>query len=415
MTQILKQSDIDKAYRDQKITVLMNAFKDFEERSATLENSFMEMQENFKRLNIELDHKNNYLKILLESISSGVVAIDTLGNITSFNGGAEELTGLKSESAVGRPYMEILGRHIPEQATPIFTLKTKKQLNNKEKEIVLSGGKLLPVRFNTSPIKDSNGRILGAVETFSDLSEIRKMEEEMQRVRTLSALGEMSAAVAHEIRNPLGGIGGFAALLERDLAINDPRKKLVRKILQGVSSLNKIVSNLLLFTRPMRGEFQEIDLGKILSDTLDFAMLGSDGNPKKRIEIKKSFPKKSLMARCDPEKMHQLFLNILQNSLDAMEEKNLLTISIREIKGNDRRLQNRSVNKTIEIKIQDTGAGIKNDDISKLFNPFFTTKEDGTGLGLSIAKKIVELHHGEIDVTSKKGQGSCFIVLLPRK
>ncbi|MFH1761004.1 MAG: ATP-binding protein, partial [bacterium] len=367
----------------------------------------------FRNLNIELDHKNNYLKSILESITSGVVAIDIHGKITNFSKGAEVLTGLQGTNVIGKPYMEILGREQNEKVTPIHSLKTRKPILNMEKEILLFDNRRLPVRYNSSQIKDSSGNVLGAVEIFSDITEIKHMEEEMQRFRTLSALGEMSAAVAHEIRNPLGGIGGFAALLERDIAADDPRKKLVRKIIKGVAILNKIVSNLLVYTRPMKGNFRDVCLNEILCDTLDFAMLGEGGLPKKDINIKKDFSDGNIISKCDPEKMNQLFLNLFQNSIEAMKDGDTLSIKIKENIRNGQFLCNRQVNGIIDIEIKDTGCGIPSGNITKLFNPFFTTREQGTGLGLAIAKKIIDLHNGEIKVLSETGKGTSFKIRIP--
>ena len=162
----------------------------------------------------EMDSIRNHLKNILESMNMGVVAVDLDGKITVFNNAAQKITGLNSGNVIGKYYKDVYGELIDESSTLLDTLKDGKEYENEEKGINNTENMVIPVEYSTSLVKNEHGEVFGAVEMFVDMTEIKKLEEEVQRARTLAALGEMAANVAHEIRNPLGGIGGFAALLE---------------------------------------------------------------------------------------------------------------------------------------------------------------------------------------------------------
>jgi signal transduction histidine kinase len=233
--------------------------------------------------------------------------------------------------------------------------------------------------------------VLGAVEISTDLTNIKQMQNQMQHAKTLAALGEMAATVAHEIRNPLAGIGGFAGLLERDLEGDDPRRALVKKIVQGVSSLNKIVSNLLVFTRHMELNVQRVDFVSWMEDILNYAEV-EISKENKEIEIIRQYAFESIEARIDPEKLQQVFLNVLFNAIQAIEGKGAIVIKA-DLDEKD----------FLRVAVIDNGKGIPKDIQDKIFNPFFTTKEQGTGLGLAIVQRIIALHGGAISVASSPG------------
>jgi len=232
--------------------------------------------------------------------------------------------------------------------------------------------------------------------------ELKKMQEEVQQSRVLSALGEMAATVAHEIRNPLSGIGGYAGLLARSIPPEDPKRKYVDKIIGGISSLNKIVSNLLVYTRKTNLQKQETDLVAWADAILAHAEIEIE-KEKKNVQIERNFPAEPLSAKIDSERLQQVMLNLLINGIQAIETEGKISVSI-------------SLNNGIaEITVADTGCGIEPEYLKNIFTPFFTTKEQGTGLGLAIAKKIVDLHDGEISVESTPGKGTAFCIKLQKE
>jgi signal transduction histidine kinase len=255
---------------------------------------------------------------------------------------------------------------------------------------------------------------LGAVEVFFDLSNIKKLEEEIARVRTLAALGEMAATVAHEVKNPLGGISGFADLLHRDIEDTDPRKNYVNKIIEGVEILNRIVMNLLDYTRSLKLNLRTTDFFKFLDEVLGlFEMDLSRGD--KNIKIERLYGKEEFGCTLDSEKFKQVVLNLLHNASQAMPEGGSIQIFAGlGTEDEDAGVTIPTAGKKVRLKIKDNGMGMSEEVKRKLFTPFFTTKEKGTGLGLSTVKKIVQAHKGEITIDSETGKGTTVTILLPK-
>jgi signal transduction histidine kinase len=258
-------------------------------------------------------------------------------------------------------------------------------------------------------------------------TERAQLEAQVSLMNTLAALGQMAATVAHEIRNPLGGIAGFAGLLERDLSIGDPRRKWVKKIIEGVSSLNAIVTGLLNYTRPVRLNAHRIDLVSLIEESASFLEIDLARRPDQGISVARAYEAPDAPCLADPEQMQQVFLNLLQNAAQAMPDGGTITVSVRvdaETRGHGD-AENPPFSASpplpvgdegrgwVEVAVADTGEGMSEEVQGRLFTPFFTTKENGTGLGLATARKIIEAHRGTIRVTSEVGRGSTFRIALP--
>jgi len=372
---------------------------------------------------VEKEKISNYLKNILESLTSGVVAVNLDEEITLFNRAAENILGYKTNEVLGRKYGVIMGQGVDQEMTLPVTLKSRKSHVNEEKEVLTKEGERIPLGFSTSLLTDGDSNVRGAVEVFFDLSKLKDLEEEITRVRTLAALGEMAATVAHEVKNPLGGIRGFADLLDRDLEKDDPRRKSVEKIVEGVETLDKIVLSLLNYTKAIRLNLHQVEFVSFIDDVIKFFETDL-AREEKRLSIVREYPKRKLLCRMDPEQFRQVILNLLHNAAQAMPQGGKILIKVCE-EGEGRRATQASPRihgkgkrseippkAGIVLKICDKGVGMSEATLSKLFTPFFTTKEHGTGLGLSTAKKIVEAHKGDIRVESKKGKGTTVIVRL---
>ena len=397
--------------------VLVDPF--FDETARKYVEAYRQLEEQFELLNVKLEEANlelrrsleekdrvsNYLNDILESLSAGVLVVGPDGDITLFNRAAEVISGRSGEEVLGRPYEEVIGLHAGRGKSVLHTVDSGQALSSQEKILERADGRRIPLGFSTAPVCDGEGRVLGAVEVFSDLTEAKRLEAELQRVHTLAALGEMAATVAHEIRNPLGGMAGFAALLERDLEEDDPRRRLVRKISEGISRLNRIVSSLLTYTRPLELNVHPVDLVQLAQGTTAFFAV-DPACVRAGVTINCRHDESGIVCNLDPEQFRQVLLNLLQNATQAMPAGGVIEVEV-------------GVTRTPDppqavLRVRDSGVGMSEEVRQKLFTPFFTTKEDGTGLGLVTCKKIVEAHGGLIRAESRKSGGSCFTISLPR-
>lgn len=399
------------------IEELGRAFDIFNQMSGNLVQAYQNLEKKVSQLDTELEKKNkklsetlleiesvkNHLNNILESMNMGVVVINLQGKITIFNRAAIELTGYSGREVLRKKYKDIFLEEKSNKKTPLDVLKKKKMLRNVEKNLKLKNDEYIPIQSNIAPVFDKDNKVIGAVETFIDLREINRLKEEIERSKTLAALGEMSANVAHEIRNPLAGIGGYAALLERDLDDDDPRRQLVKRIIEGVSSLNKIATNLLFFTRPMKPVLREENIGYVLDEVLGLVQMEIEQG-KRKIRLDTDFENTDFSAFFDPEFFQQVFLNILKNAVQAIEEEGRILVKISDLSDENR----------LRIEISDNGTGMDDEIKNKIFNPFFTTRSDGTGLGMAIVKKIIDSHSGEIVLESEPGKGSKFTIKIPK-
>jgi PAS domain S-box-containing protein len=399
---------------------LQKAFGDFQLRAERLSRAYAAMQKDFQRVNIELAAKNEelkksllvqeemqtYLNSILESMDNGVIGIDLSGIITHFNKAAMEITGYLPSEVDRKAYRDLFYNKKSENEPALLqVLKTGKPLKRDEKVLWHRDGHPVPVSFQTALLKDRGGTTLGAVEIFSDVSRIKALEGEMQQARTMAALGEMSATVAHEIRNPLGAMGMWAELLERDLQPGDTRSQTLKKIIEGLSRLNKIVSNLLVYTRPAKLEFRKVKLECLLAEVVDFIEIEIErlGHG---ITVRRDWDhRRSSFVLADPEKIEQVIINLCLNAMQAMPDGGELSVMVERgsAKGGE----------YVAFAVSDSGLGIEPENLKKVFDPFFTTREHGTGLGLAIVKKFVESHSGYINVDSAPGKGAKFRVFLP--
>ena len=375
----------------------------FEERVRTLSDAYSGLEHRVAELDSQLERRNAELESLLDSLHDGVLMVDVEERITMVNGRASQLLGLDPLEAVGQNLSDVFPAQGDFTDPLQHSLHEGVPLRHVEVVWTRTQGTPLPLGLSTAAVIDPVGRRLGAVASFSDLTHLKQMERELSQTRTLAALGEMAATVAHEIRNPLGGIGGFARLLERDIDKDDPRRALVGRVIEGVGSLNRIVSNLLVYTRPMETRYRIVPVREWLHEMADWCQLEAPSLDVESLEVEIEVEVAAESGRFDPERLQQVMLNLLRNALQAMEGAGRLRLSARRATG------------LLILGVEDDGKGIPPEMLSDVFNPFFTTKENGTGLGLAIVRKIVELHGGNLFVTSEPGRGTRFDIHLPQQ
>ncbi len=410
---------------EREIDSFTESFASFNKITQSLQAAYRSLEEKFENLNQKLEETNrelrqslaekdrlsNYLNNILGSLTSGVLAIDPKKNITLFNRAAEEMLGYRSDEVLGKPYSEIMGKNLKDEYTAACVLDSRGSVVNQEKQLCAKGGRSIPVGYSISLLSDNEGGVLGAVEIFFDLTKLKKLEEEITRVKTLAALGEMAATIAHEVRNPLGGIAGFASLLDRDLPEGDDRKRLVKKIIQGVEILNRTVISLLNYTRAVKLNPSQVDFIKFVDEVVGYFNMDIS-QKSKNIVIQRNYPDRRLVCRLDTEQFRQVVLNLLYNAAQSMPNGGKIVFTVDQTESKD---QAGVKEEKIILEISDSGVGMDSQTQSKLFTPFFTTKENGTGLGLPTVKKIVEAHRGEINIQSELGKGTKVKVRLPKE
>lgn len=369
---------------------LAEAFEQFTATNRAMERSYRLLQERVQALDQELAAKNRelalttgHLRNVLESMSDGVVVVDTANRIQTFNRAATAILGYPAGDVIGRPFSEVFGR--PFDVPP----------GRHAGELRAKNGTHVPISERNAPIHDRAGVRCGAVKAFQDLSELEMLREQVRQKDRLAAIGEMAATVAHEIRNPLGAVRGFASLLAQDLGTDHSSARMVDKILEGTRNLERVVNELLEYTRPVDLRMQNVRCADLFEAAVSVVDTGCP------VALEVDAPAE-LGVLADPDKLRQALLNIVLNAVQSHEG------------GGRVRLFAEEEDRMVRLAVSDTGCGMTQAQIKHVFSPFYTTKEKGTGLGLAVAAKIVEGHGGRIDVESVPGAGSTFSIRLPR-
>ena len=254
--------------------------------------------------------------------------------------------------------------------------------------------------LSAAPLKDDKGRELGAVLIIRNLREIEELKEKVRRSERLAAVGRLAAGMAHEIRNPLSSIRGFAQFFLNRFREQKTEQEYASIMIREVDRLNRVITELLDFARPREPRREVCSLKDIINYTLKILSPELAG---KKVRVEQNYEKELPPVAADQEQLSQAFLNLLLNALDAVEEDGEIIIGLQ-------RLPDRSA---VYVTIADNGSGIPPENMEKVFEPFFSTKPKGTGLGLAIAYRIVENHGGEISVNNRQGGGTIFSITLP--
>ena len=343
---------------------------------------------------------NEYIENILGTMENGVVAVDSLRNITLCNKAAERMSGLTAASL--RPQG---GRRLPEALwSPLeATLNDGQARTQLESALIDDAGRVVPVVCATSPLRDKLGTILGAVIVFSDLSRLKDLEREKRRGERLAAFGALASGIAHEIKNPLVAIRTFAELLPERFTEEEFRQDFSVIVLKEIERIDQLVARLRGLAVPSHTSFRSVDTIEPLEETLT---LLRGQFLQKRINLTRVYTASNTRISGDSDQLKQLFLNILINAVEAMEHDGQLTI----------RLADRAMHdgQSLLIEVSDSGPGIPENIIGKIFEPFVTTKPKGSGLGLAICRGITDAHKGTIRATnSDLGSGTTILIEFP--
>lgn len=348
-------------------------------------------------------------ELILESIPSGLMTLDMRGQVATFNRAAGMVLGYHPREVLGQPVVRILNLH---------TLAEVLRTGQPRHEILLTtGGRAqeLALDLTLVPLRDDQGRQVGALATFADMTTVHHLEEEKRRLDRLASLGEMAASVAHEVRNPLAAIKTSMQLLMADLPGNvapqEEAREAVSIVLKEVERLDGIVRDLLLFARPQQLHLVECDLVDLCTRILRFLRPQFDECGVRVHLVQQRVPGVHL----DATQIEQVLLNLFLNALQAMPTGGVLSVSCHLLSlptsGSEPGAENQQ--DWLELLIDDTGEGISREALARIFQPFYTTRAHGIGLGLSITRRLIEDHHGTILVESQLGYGTTVAVRLP--
>ena len=359
-----------------------------------LQNELRTKNEELQHMLIEVDSLKNYFANTISSIGDGVIAIDLSHNVIAFNSAIQSYL-IPSASVDMKVDMVFLPEAFELGKLLLGTLTTERSMMNHE-VILASSDKTLSVTI--SPIRNEKGEILGAVETVRDLTTLKNLEMRAARNERLAALGEMAAGVAHEIRNPLGGIALFAQNLQKGFSPSSREHETAGRIISATERLNRIVTDMLMYARNRPLTKRKIPVGVLINTVFDLAGgLVVSRDVRLRVEELTG----SICVSLDVDQMTSALLNIVQNGIQAAPP------------GGEVLVRSELCEDSLMISVFDNGPGIPLEMRDKIFNPFFTTRKDGTGFGLTIAYKIIQDHGGILGVQSNHPSGTIFKLQLP--
>lgn len=358
------------------------------------------------RLQKELIETKNFLESIVEKAGDAISVVDLEGRVIYWNEGAERIYGYKKEEVLGQKVSqliypkdqklreeeeklmkELMGRVLKGEVVP--NVEVRRQ-TKEGREVITS--------MTLSPLRDAEGKITGVTRICKDITQMKKAEERLLLTERLTSLGELTAGVAHELRNPLAGIKINTQILLRSKGLSEMERRLLESTEEGIERIQKIVEDMLHFAKPKAAEFREAQINSVVEDSLNIFQ-----TKLKKAHISLEFLRGENLPKVwiDIHQIRQALINLMLNAIQAMEKGGKLT------------LRTFMEGEKVGVEVRDTGEGISPSHLKRIFDPFFTTKSEGTGLGLSITLKIIEAHGGTIDVQSEEGKGSIFTIYLP--
>jgi len=380
--------------------LLHAAFRSFDEAAQTLQQSYSALTTRVEQMDLELAQSNEALRRqlgdneamrvhldgILESLSTGVLVMDDCETITRSNRAAEAFLNATDDELRNRRASDILA------GVGLSVCDRPQRIGQ------------AVVSISQVPLHNDSGERSGHLILFQDVTRIYQLEEQLQRKERLAAMGELIGRIAHEIRNPLGSVELFASMLQRDLGEQSPAKRYAQQISQAVQLMDRLLSNLLLYTRPVR-----LARGWHVAESLidESIKLAAHAMTKVPVDIRVDISQEIHSIWCHDGQLKQVLVNLVLNAIQAMPNGGVLAISLCQEPPQTLGMP------AVRLTVRDSGVGIDPANRSRIFDPFFSTKDEGTGLGLAIVYSIVDAHQGRIDVDSTVGLGTACSILLP--
>jgi signal transduction histidine kinase len=351
-----------------------------------------------------------FYRDLVWNLRNGVIAVTRDGRIAVMNEVAYRNLGLTPKTTdIGEPFSRVL-KDRPDVSRILAGAFELSHLPNRAELRLKSTGKV--IGYTLSQVRDRRGRITGATLFFKDLTRVEQLEERERLRDRLAALGEMAAAIAHEVKNPLAGIEVMAGILKRQLPEMEDAQSILRDIIKEAKMANAIVLEVLDFVRPIRLQVERVALVDVVNDAVSMAESHVNRGD---VQVDVSLPEELAPIYGDPHQLRQLFTNLLTNAFEAMGGTGFVRVSAQQLPAEEETTAGADMHNPpmVQVEVLDNGPGVPADVMDKIFSPFFTTKPQGSGLGLAIVRKIVDAHDGRIDVSARAERGTRFRVTLP--
>ncbi len=398
--------------------------------------AFTEMADNLKQrikdLKQKVDARDAYLSSIFESLPVGVLVVDKKGWIRSCNPQTQNLLALSEKDLCQKNIADVLGMCVqnarivfmtpadesPTTAPPNLNGADPIHPENPVVAYTLADGEVRQLQVSIAPRKGDELEPVSWLIHLQDITRLKQLEERSARRNRLTAMGEMAANIAHEIRNPLGGIELFADLVKKNLHPKDEKYVLMNHISSGIASMNHVISNVLEYTKPRHAHLKPLNVLHLLHEVVAFYHYMASQN---QVRLEEHWDENQLWVYGDTDQLRQAFQNILLNGIQCMPDGGVLKVHCKKarITQKDRIAQlgfstaHPQAMDAVEIAFVDQGHGMDAETQQKIFDPFFTTKERGTGLGLAIVQTLLENGHGILEVQSICAKGSTFTLLLP--
>ena len=369
-----------------------------------------------KKTELPRPGSREFYEEVLGSLTEGIIVFDSGLRLAGMNRAAEEMALVTASDSEGKGIEEVLGpNNGPVVSLAVKTLESGRPHTGFSTELFRPDGNFLPVEVSASPVEDPDGRPVGVTLVLREASRIRELEEAVKKSERLAFLGTMAASVAHEVRNPLGGIKGASQLLRdeiKGLPNEESLAEYIGVIIKQVDRLTGIVDSLKGLSRPVMPKHAPMNLHSVLDEALTLMV---PDIKRQKVKVKREYDPSLPEVTGEESSLSGVFINLIKNAVEAMTSGGVLTLStgipsdflyssIKTEKGR----------KTmIAVKVADTGTGIGPEALKEIFNPFYSTKGGGLGLGLALALKVIEEHGGTIRVDTAPGKGTAFTVYLP--
>ncbi|MBI5091186.1 MAG: PAS domain S-box protein [Candidatus Hydrogenedentes bacterium] len=336
---------------------------------------------------------------LLDNMNNGFLITDNRGVIIVQNKGADRILGLKEGESVSRPVQEVLRVDSGGECPVVTALRSKRDFTSYEFHVLVGAGETKLLGLTTNTMYDTRGNVNGIIASFTDLTEMARMRQELQRQDRLAVVGELATGLAHEIRNPLAAIRGAVEELRGSLSAPPVAERLVGIALREADQLNQIVTGFLDFARKPSTRRENFDVCQLVEEVCDLLRPQYDDAP--LLSIRADCPPLPCVLSGDRGQIKQVFLNICKNAIEAMDARGGLLVTVTPSQA------------SAEIRFDDEGPGIDPDKVARIFEPFYTTKDSGVGMGLAVCLRIITAHDGAIRVASRQGRGASISVRLP--